>query len=442
MTPRDTIYALSSGAGTAGIAVIRISGPSVQQILLGLCGKVPAPRRAAFLAIRDQRTGDLIDRGIVLWFPAPASFSGEDSAEFQVHGSRAVIDALFRAFSAYPDVRAAEAGEFTLRAFHNGRLDLIEVEGLGDLLTARTDAQRRQALQQSGPALRAVFESWRQDILALWARAEAVVDFVDEAGVSEAAQAEISDRLSGLIVKIDDAIRGASRGEAIRDGIRVVIAGPPNAGKSSLLNFLARREAAIVSAQPGTTRDVIEVMLDIEGLPVIFSDTAGLRDETSDEIEQIGMARTRREVEQADILVWLTEPGGKPPQALIDSSPIWVENKSDLPSNKSRLSRNDPDYLISVRSGDGMAKFLDALKARIVASFGGWEPAMITRARQRECLETALQRLESARNQPGFAIELQAEDLRAAADAIGRLTGKINAEDVLGEIFSAFCVGK
>jgi tRNA modification GTPase len=288
-----------------------------------------------------------------------------------------------------------------------------------------------------------VIEGWRRELLELRARAEAVVDFADEAGVSEAAQKEIGARLQGLIEKVDAAVKSAARGEAIREGIRVVIAGPPNAGKSSLLNVLAGREAAIVSSLPGTTRDVIEVSLDMGGLPVVFSDTAGLHDETHDEIERIGMARARRALGMADIVVWLTEPGSQsPPPDMIDSSPLWVENKCDLAKTESRLLRNDPHYRISVLSGEGMTAFLDGLRSRIVEEFDASEPAMIVRARQRECLDVALERLKSAENQHFSAIELLAEDLRAAADAIGRLTGKINVEEVLGEIFAEFCIGK
>jgi tRNA modification GTPase len=440
MTSKDTIYALSSGAGIAGIAVIRVSGPATRAIVSGLCGRLPRERYASLSTLRHPAGGDVIDRGIVLWLPGPGSFTGEDSAEFQVHGSRAVVDALFKAIGSFAHVRTAEPGEFTLRAFHNGRLNLMEVEGLSDLIGARTESQRRQAVQQSGGMVRATIEGWRQELLQLLARAEAAVDFIDEAGVSEAAQAEIGSRLSILIPKIEAALAGAAKGRAIREGIKVVIAGPPNAGKSSLLNFLAGRDAAIVSAHPGTTRDAIEVSFDMEGLPVIFTDTAGLREETQDEIERIGMARSWREVGEAEIVVWLTEPDSPPPpQAIIDSRPIWVENKCDLDL---RLFRNDPHYRVSVRTGEGMTAFLNGLRQRIAEEYGANEPAMIVRARQRECVEVLLECLKSAKNQHFSVIELQAEDLRAAADALGRLVGKINVEDVLGEIFDEFCIGK
>ncbi len=412
-------------------------------VVEALCGGLPEPRRAVLRTLRRPEDGEDIDSGLVLWFPRPGSFTGEDCAEFQVHGSRAVVDAVLRSLSSCPGCRMAEPGEFALRAFRNGRLDLTEVEGLADLVAAKTEAQRRQALRVSSGGLRTLAEQWSRDLLRLRARVEATVDFIDEAGVADAARAEIAGRLAELCSEVEAALAGARIAETIRDGIKVVIAGPPNAGKSSLLNYLARRDAAIVSSIPGTTRDVIEVSMDVGGLPVIFTDTAGLRTESTDEIEQIGMSRTRRELEVADLVIWLTAPDARGrPGREIDSHTLWVENKADLPNSQSGLHRNKWHYRVSLKSGEGLGNFMDGLTARLKAIFGSAQPGVVVRARQRECLTLLLTHLRAALAVDDSAPELLAEELRAGADALGRLTGKLNVEDVLGEIFAAFCIGK
>lgn len=443
MTDGQTIYALSSGGGKAGIAVIRVSGAETSGLLRSMCGRLPSPRRASLCAIRERSGGEVIDRGIVLWFPGPESFTGEDSAEFHVHGGRAVVAKMLDAVGLFPGMRLADPGEFTLRAFRGGRLDLVEAEGLGDLVNAETELQRRQALRGVSGQVSAELGRWRQEVLAIRARVEAAVDFVEEEGVADAARTDAVERTLQVVGQIKRALENSRKGTVIREGIRVVIVGPPNAGKSSLLNFLAGREAAIVSAVPGTTRDVIEVFLDIGGLPVVFKDTAGLRDGSQDEIEKVGMAKALQEAASAQIVIWLSENGdAPPPDVLLDSDPIWIQNKCDMPQSHSRLFRNDPHFLVSVQRGDGMAGFMEGLRRRITDAYATEEPAMIIRTRQKHCLDDALKHLEQAK-QIGFSqLELQAEELRAAGDALGRLTGKINPEEVLGEIFSAFCIGK
>lgn len=427
----------------AGVAVIRVSGAGARTAFECLSGRLPAPRRAVLRAIRYPDSEEVIDRGLVLWFPAPESFTGEDCCEFHVHGSPAVIAAMFRALGSLARMRPAEPGEFTLRALRRGRLDLTEVEGLSDLIRARTEAQRRQALSQSEGGLRAAAEGWRGELLQIRALCEAAVDFAEEDGIGEAGAREIEFRLAKLVSEIDASIRKAETGQAVRDGFRIVIAGPPNAGKSSLLNALAGREAAIVSAIPGTTRDAIEVMLDLGGLPVIFSDTAGLRGHTDDEIERIGMSRTRELASRAHLVLWLSEDAKvMPPENLTGGEIVRVLNKCDLPQSQSGLIRNNPDYRISVKTGSGMAELLDGLLKRVKAQMIVDDSAIVANERQRKCLIDMVKNLRSAQESNRSGLELIAEELRAATDAVGRLTGRIDVEEVLGEIFSRFCIGK
>jgi tRNA modification GTPase len=443
MSDSDTIYAVSTGHGTAAIAAIRLSGKATPQLLANLCGGIPSARQAKLARIIDPRTQELLDRGLVLWFPAPASFTGEDCAELHLHGGRAVVSGVLDAIGSFAGTRAAEPGEFTLRAFKNGKLNLVEVEGLADLLAAKTASQRRQALAETDQTLRVRLETWYGELLALRARIEAAIDFVDEAGVAEAALRDVGSRIDRLSESVEKALLGSLQGEAICEGIRVVIAGPPNAGKSSLLNLLAGREAAIVSSIPGTTRDTIEVMLDMGGLPVIFTDTAGLRDDVEDEVEKIGITRARHEASRAHVVIWLTENDREaPPSSLSDSDPIWVQNKSDLPQSQSGLLRNDPHYRISIKTGNGVEDFLAALRRRVSGEFNQGESAAFVHARQRECLLQLASALGMAKARDHFALELVADDLRSAGDALARLTGKMDVEEVLGEIFSSFCIGK
>jgi tRNA modification GTPase len=438
MSRKDTICAQASGAGRAAIAVIRISGPATGEILRALCG-LPAARHASLRTIRDPRTETLLDRGLVLWFPAPASFTGEDMAELHVHGGRAVVANVLDAALSIDDVRLAEPGEFAARAFENGKIDLTEVEGLADLINAETDAQARQALAQAGGSLRRLYESWRGKLLRAQALAEAGLDFADEADVAANVTTNVGAIVAELILQISNHLADR-RGEHLRDGFRVVIVGAPNAGKSSLLNALARRDVAIVSEEAGTTRDIIEVHLDLDGLPVILTDTAGLR-EAGGKVEVEGIRRALARVEAANLVVWLIDakkPVSAPPEPLARGRVpfLAVRNKIDLASVGAAEGIS-----LSAKTGEGIDRLVAELKARArEALVAGAESPAVTRARHRAELEGALAALERSRT--AGPSELKAEELRIAARHLGRLTGNIDVEEVLGAIFSEFCIGK
>jgi tRNA modification GTPase len=440
MTNSDTIFALSSGVGIAGVAVFRVSGPLARSCLERIAGHPPPDRQAKLRGFRHPSTGELFDMGMALLFRGPKSFTGEDVCEFHTHGSRAVEIAMTEALSALPGVRPALPGEFTLRAFRNGRMDLLEVEGLADLLRANTAGQRKLALQHACGFASETIEAWRRELIEIRARVEAAVDFVEEEGVAEAAITGIRDRVRGLSKAMKDALAGAKRAEAIRNGVRVVIAGPPNAGKSSLLNAIARRDAAIVSSMPGTTRDVIEVAIELAGVPVIISDTAGLRDRPGDEIEMAGMARTKRELANAEIVLWLTAPDIEPvePPVDFDSEPVWIWNKCDI----TRSDRATVHYEVSAKTGAGLPELLDGLSKRVREICGDAEPGAIVRSRHQQALSAALRALETVYDAPSAQLELVAESLREASDALGRITGRIDVEDLLDAIFREFCIGK
>ncbi|MGC1180713.1 MAG: tRNA uridine-5-carboxymethylaminomethyl(34) synthesis GTPase MnmE [Methyloceanibacter sp.] len=436
----DTICALSSGAGRAGVAVIRISGLASSAVLGELCGALPAPRRASLCKLKHPRSGEVLDRGLVLWLPAPASFTGEDMAELHVHGGRAVVASVVGAVLGVEGVRLAEAGEFAARAFENGKLDLTEVEGLADLINAETEAQARQALAQAEGGARILYERWREEIVKAQALTEAGLDFADEADVA-ANVGGLADTIAAKLLAAISRQLQDRRGERVRDGFRIVIAGPPNAGKSSLLNALAHRDVAIVAEEAGTTRDAIEVHLDLAGLPVIVTDTAGLR-EAEGAVEAEGVRRAIARAEGADLVLWLvdaTAPQWEAPAALIraNAALIRVLNKVDLV--KSLQIANG--VALSAKTGEGMAKLVELLSERAQEGLAGSEPAIITRARHRAELEAAalaLQRVRAERGGP----ELKAEELRIAAWHLGRLTGRIDVEEVLGAIFAEFCIGK
>ena len=436
----DTIYSLSSGQARAGVALIRVSGPHAGMAIKALAGRVPAPRRASLCRLKRPATETTIDVALVLWLPGPGSFTGEDTAEFHVHGGRAVVAALLDALGSLGGLRPAEAGEFTRRAFINGRLDLVAVEGLADLIAAETELQRRQAQFHSGGSASAVFEAWRTEMIQLLARLEAAIDFVDEAGVAEAAICEVEPRLRRLLKALQATLDDQHRGEIIRDGVRIVLAGPPNVGKSSLLNRLARREAAIVSATPGTTRDVIEVPLDLAGIPVIISDTAGLRDGATDEIEAEGMARTRATIARTDLLIWMSSPDViSYPSPALDSEALWIANKSDLGGGPPVA--DGAQIQVSAKTGDNIELLVDRLSDWARRRFAGTESSLITRERQRKAIEACCAHLEAsaARNLP---LELVTEEVRLAARALARLVGRIEVDDLLEAVFRDFCIGK
>jgi tRNA modification GTPase len=427
----DTIFALSSGSGRAGVAVIRLSGPRAGEAVRVLAGAAPPPRRAALRTLRDS-AGEPIDQALVLWLPGPGSFTGEDMAELHCHGSRAVLARLTAVLAATEGLRPAEAGEFTRRALVNGRMDLTEAEALADLIAAETEAQRRQALGLARGALRERVGVWRDVLLRAMALVESSLDFADEGDVEDERGIATARRLAGeLAAGIAGVLGGARRGERLREGFTVVIAGPPNAGKSTLLNALARRDVAIVSDRPGTTRDVIEVHLDLDGLPVTVVDTAGLRD-SDDAVEAEGIRRARRRAEDADLVLWLSETGEVPPSALDAAWP--VQTKIDSTAHRSAAA-----LALSARSGEGVAALLGRLVDAARAALGHGD-ALVARERQRLALERAASALgrASAVADP----ELMAEDLRAASAALAAVVGAVGVEDVLDTLFSEFCIGK
>ena len=465
----DTIFALSSGRPPAAIAVIRISGPQAGHALQVLTSRIPEPRKAALVRIRDGE--DIIDEALALWFPGPNSETGEDIAELQLHGGRAVIAAALGALGKISGLRPAEPGEFTRRAFENGKLDLTAVEALADLVIAETQAQRRQAFRQLKGALGDRAESWRQRLIGALALVEARIDFSDEGDVQESDSLLLPGALAiarELAREIGAALDDNRYGERLRDGLVVAILGPPNAGKSTLLNRIARREAAIVSPYAGTTRDVIEVHLDLGGYPVTLLDTAGIR-ESADPVEAEGVRRARARAAEADLVLWVVdagERGAASPEMPSSGPPVWlVANKSDLVQGRNEqgfmdnesLSGNEQQFSnseskfnsgetggsVSAVSGAGVDQLMDRITRFAAQALDSAEPTLITRERHRRTLSEALAALQRATAAPAASREdLTAEELRMAARALGRLTGRVDVEDVLDVIFRDFCVGK
>ncbi|MEJ0074069.1 MAG: tRNA uridine-5-carboxymethylaminomethyl(34) synthesis GTPase MnmE [Alphaproteobacteria bacterium] len=453
MSRTDTIFALSSGRPPAAIAVVRVSGPRAADAITALGGRLPEPRRAALRRLRHD--GALIDEALVLWFPGPATETAEDMVELHLHGGRAVVAAVLAALGTLPGFRPAEAGEFTRRAFANGRLDLTAVEGLADLVFAETEAQRAQAMRQFSGALGGRADAWRSRLIEALALIEARIDFSDQ---------DVPDDLVSpalyvareLVEEIGKTLVDEHRGERLREGLTVAIAGPPNAGKSSLLNRLARREAAIVSPYAGTTRDVIEVHLDLGGYPVTLLDTAGVR-ESDDPVEQEGVRRAKARAEAADLVLWVMEAGS--PEGAVgwaqrgvpttvprnnEMKSKWIiHNKADLSPDRAQLKDQDHKYSISALTGQGLENLVSDLAAFAREAFSGGEPALVTRERHRVALRETVDALSRA-----LAIgvsggeELIAEELRLATRALGRLTGRVDVEDVLDVIFRDFCIGK
>ncbi len=458
---RDTIFALSSGAGRAAVAVIRVSGPAAGQVLAQMVpGRPPAPRRAALRAIQAPGGAEPLDRALVLWLPGPASFTGEDQVELHLHGGRAVVAAVLEALGGLPGCRLAEAGEFTRRAYDAGKLDLAQVEGLADLINAETEAQRRQALRQSQGALSRRCNALQQALIAALARLEAEIDFAeDEVDVPARPLAAVQTVAGALRAEIAALLDQGERGERLRDGVQIAILGAPNVGKSSLLNALARRDVAIVSAQAGTTRDVIEVHLDLGGLPVTLADTAGLRDlvpaaedpSGQAEVEAEGMRRSRLRAEDADLKLLVFEaprwPAVEPEVAArADRDSLVVVNKADLAEGPlaalpSALTAVGADrYDVSALTGAGLDGLLEGLERAVEARLGGADPALLTRARHREALADCAEALGRAAAVDDAA--LVAEDLRLALRALGRVVGKVDVEALLDVVFREFCIGK
>jgi len=456
MTPdRDTIFALSSGRPPAAIAVIRISGPRAGFALQALIGRLPRPRHATLARVRDPASSEIIDEALALWFPGPNSETGEDIAELQIHGGRAVIATTLRALGKLAGLRPAEAGEFTRRAFENGRIDLTAVEGLADLVAAETDTQRRQAFRHLTGLLGERAETWRARLIEALALVEAGIDFSEEDDVPRETMARALDLVRPLADEIARACAGT--GERLREGLRVAIAGPPNAGKSTLFNRLARREAAIVSPFPGTTRDVLELHLDLGGYPVTVLDTAGIRD-TDDPVEREGVRRATEQAAQASLVLWVVDTTAEDvpehyaktcpkPLEVAPGTHLWrIVNKIDLladgqPVLPHAMERENV-RLVSSTTGAGIDALVGAI-GRFCEEFFSPEPALVTRARQRAHLEETGHALAGAREAAAQGREeIMAEQLRLASRALGKLLGRVDVEDILDVIFRDFCIGK
>ena len=433
----ETIFAVASGAGKAGVAMLRLSGPATRRALESIATPLPAPRRASLRLLRAA-DGAVLDQALVLWFPAPASFTGEDCGELHLHGGRAVVAIVLQHLDAMAGLRPAEPGEFTRRAFLNGRIDLAQAEGLADLIDSETEWQRRQAVAQFERGLSIKVEAWRRALLGALALVEAEIDFVDEEDVPPSTLAAVRALVAPVIAELQTALAHGKAAEVIRDGYTVLIAGPPNAGKSSLLNKIARRDVAIVSEFAGTTRDIIEVRIDLGGLPIVLVDSAGMR-ETSDPVEREGVARARARARDADMVLWLAEVGqafATPPLPSEGQRLLRIATKID----RDGVVPPGADHGISVASGEGVDGLLALLRQGAESGLPPAGTAVLTRSRHRQACAMAETALGGA--MADKPVELVAEDLRVAVRALGSIIGSVDVEEVLGEIFSRFCVGK
>ncbi len=422
------------------MAVIRISGPSAGQALLHLGAGRPEPRVARLVTLRDLASGTALDRALVLWFPGPASFTGEDCAELQIHGGRAVIEAVLGSLAAMPGCRMAHPGEFTRRAFIGGKMDLAEVEGLADLIDAQTEAQRRQALRQLEGGLGAWVAEQRATLLRALAAAESAIDFSDEADVTGAFDVEIRHLVAHLHGEVNGQLARAATGARVREGLVVTLAGPPNAGKSTLLNALSRREAAIVSPHAGTTRDPVEVDLDLHGCLVRCIDTAGLRD-TADPVERQGIERARARAGSSDLVLWLFDA-----RVLCEIDPDLKASLLWTVATKVDLADGPPppaDFIVSAPHGTGMTPLVEAIATLAGNNSSEAGTGLITRQRHRAALQSAADALRALQAAHGAAdIEVVAEQLRFVARCLDSLIGRIAPDEILGEIFARFCIGK
>lgn len=438
-----TIFALSSGPGRAGVSVIRLSGPCAGQAVRQITQKdtLPENRKAQLGWFYDPETNERLDRGLMIWFAGPHSFTGEDVAEFHIHGGQAVVGGFLEALSKVKGLRPAEPGEFTRRAFDNGKMDLTEAEGLADLINAETEAQRKQALRQMEGGLRHLYEGWRETLISSLAWLEADIDFSDEELPDD-----VSERVLPLVkqlhVELTSHLADNHRGERLRSGFQVVILGAPNVGKSTLLNFLSRRDVAIVSPVAGTTRDVLEVHLDLGGFPVTIVDTAGLR-ESTDEVEAEGIRRALARGEEADLKIFVCD---SLPDSEMGGRTMLLLNKIDLLKDRDSLDLDRIDCLgvwpVSVKSGQGMEVFLQDLETVVAKEMDIAYTPTLSRARHRAALRECDEHLCRFLSNEGAEMELLAEDLRMAARSLGRVTGMVDVEDILGKIFSEFCIGK
>ncbi|BDX01129.1 tRNA uridine-5-carboxymethylaminomethyl(34) synthesis GTPase MnmE [Maricaulis maris] len=435
-----TVYALATPAGRSGVAVIRLSGSGAGGMLDAIAGLPrPEPRQAALRVLWDSR-GRVLDRGLVLWFPGPASFTGEDCVEFHLHGGPAVIEAMLAAIDEAGG-HPAEAGEFTRRAFENEKIDLTEAEGLADLIEAETEGQRAQALAQMSGSLRRLYEGWRERLITAMASIEGEIDFPDEDDVPDALSHTAHEPLSALIASMLAHLDDGRRGERIRTGFSIALIGAPNAGKSSLLNRLARRDAAIVTDIPGTTRDIVEVQLTLAGFPVVISDTAGLR-EAVDAIEAEGVRRALDRAEHADLRIGVADARSQEElqdlKGRLMEGDLLVLNKQDLAPG----SGSEGAYRLSAKSGEGVAALEGRIESIVRDRLSAREMPALSRVRHRRSVEAALEALARCRDNLALAPELAGEDARLAVRALESLTGRVDVEDVLDRVFSQFCIGK
>ena len=442
-----TIYALSSGPGVSGIAVIRVSGKEVAEVVKRITGEeLPAPRVATLRKFNKINTKNLIDEGVILWFPEPNSYTGEDLAEFHVHGSRAVIAALHSSISKVKNCRLAEPGEFTKIAFRNGKINLLKAESIGDLISSETEIQRKQAIKIMNGKFSDQYNSWREKLLKILSNVEAKIDFPDEDLPTNILN-KIKRTSEQIISEIQKVLNDQNVGERIREGFKIAILGPANAGKSSLLNYLSRRDVAIVSEIAGTTRDVIETHLNLDGYPVIVSDTAGIRG-SKDEIEQKGMKLALNKAEDADlklvILDGKTDKITKTLKNLMDKNSILVINKTDLINKKLNPEFKNYDYVpISIKNDSNLDKLISKIKDKLENKFVNSDDILITRERHRQHLEQCVSYLKDFRYKNGSEeFDKAAEDLRLATRHLGMIVGKVDVEEILGSIFNDFCVGK
>ena len=442
-----TIYALSSGPGISGLAVIRVSGPETKKVIKGLTnGRFPKPRLATLKKINKINTSELIDEGIIIWFPGPESYTGEDMVEFHVHGSRAVVQAIHNSISEVQNCRLAEPGEFTKIAFQNNKINLLKAESISDLISSETEIQRQQAIKIMSGDSSNKFNSWREGLLKILSNIEAKIDFPEE-DLPNNILKNIKQKSSKIKSEIKKVLNDQKVGERIREGFRIAIVGPTNAGKSSLLNYLSRREVAIVSEIAGTTRDVIETHLNMDGLPVVISDTAGIR-ESKDEIEKKGIKLALKRAEDADLNIVVIEPKNADftgfLKDLISDKSILVVNKSDLGIDNliNKFEKHNPIF-ISLKNEKNLEKLISEIKNKLKNQFINFQDVLITRERHRQHLEQCVSHLEDFENKnENQDFDKAAEDLRLATRHLGIIVGKVDVEEILGSIFDDFCIGK
>ena len=442
-----TIYALSSGPGISGIAIIRVSGKNTTEVIKKLTGsKVPSPRVATLKKFNKNGKKELIDEGVILWFPGPNSYTGEDLAEFHVHGSRAVIKAMHSAISKINNCRLAEPGEFTKRAFQNGRINLLKAESIADLISAETEIQRKQALKIMSGKSSDKFNLWRKKLLKILSHVEAKIDFPDE-DLPKKIITEVQKTSNSVLTEIKKTLNDQNVGERIREGFKIAIIGPPNSGKSSLLNYLSKRDVAIVSEIAGTTRDVIETHLNLDGYPVIVSDTAGIRS-SKNEIEKKGIKIALKRAGDADLRLVIVSAKNVDftgvLKGLLTKNAILVLNKSDL--IKGKLNSKFKKYehvLISIKKDSNLNKLILKIKSKLKSKFTNSEDILITRERHRQNLINCVQHLEKFQSKKSTEdFDKAAEDLRLATRHLGMIVGKVDVDELLGSIFNDFCIGK